>query len=806
MGNKFVSITLILSLLLSLMAVPAFAMTVDDFSDTYAEKIIDNNFDTETGNADAPDGSTGYKTITEETDLWSGTNVNYISEFLASMDFRFDNEDATMTIKNSKATPDIGPSFSYSTDSKGNGIIRNQKGGSSYDTLANIELNSWYNMELQGKVKSDGANLVFRLYKWENGEKILVKVVKGINLRNFSAGSSKGNPTRLVVTSGISVDNEFFASLYPDTINVVPAVGDVTEIKGGETLKFNAVSTINYEMSEGDEAVVCTAPNYEWDLYDENGVNPLLDDDISIQDGELTVKNTVAEQSITVRATADTKGKPYGEYKVKINAVDTSNDKYDKLIVSADKSYVRVDEPLTITAKATMGGMPVELTDEDVLWSIYNETNIREIQNTNITIKNGVLSVTESVVPQNITVRAVNPSGSITSTYPVYVRPANMNIEGEADYTDTFASANACEEAPQSGAVLEEGSWDGSSYYKINDEYAFAGFGANTTRDVIYSADVKFAEENSGTTIQSTERKVGMQLRRQGTKLGVLGSGDKFNPYLDIDADSWYNIQIMCSTCNGDGSYAHLILYKYDENGNKVNPQDGTLSTPFVQKDITMRNLASDKPGCNMVASIGSCIDNVLSMYIAPDNFSIALDVSTVLAGNTAQATATASRQGIAFPKLNGELIKYEIYDSDDRYPFENDNITIDSNGKITVSSMAEAQEVYVRVKSVTGDIHSSAKLTIVSSDIFEIQKIALNEEGTKVVALDVNKIFAYDKEVTFVLVTYDENMVMQSVNVKSAYGSDIPEGVSTVPMNCELKNFDKDKDTLKVFTWTKLS
>ena len=143
--------------------------------------------------------------------------------------------------------------------------------------------------------------------------------------------------------------------------------------------------------------------------------------------------------------------------------------------------------------------------DGDLKYIICNEANLRALNNKNITITNdGVLSVTEDAVPQTITVRGTNKSGSVQGTVKVQILPANMNTGNEDKYTDTYVSSNACEEYV-SGATLEEGSWDGSGYYNVTAAYDFVGFPANTSADVIYSADMKFAKDGAGWTVFSNE-------------------------------------------------------------------------------------------------------------------------------------------------------------------------------------------------------------------------------------------------------------------------------------------------------------
>ena len=85
--------------------------------------------------------------------------------------------------------------------------------------------------------------------------------------------------------------------------------------------------------------------------------------------------------------------------------------------MSADKATVRVGENTQITAVASLGGATVTPGDGDLKYIICNEANLRALNNKNITITNdGVLSVTADAVPQTITVRGTNKSGSVQGT------------------------------------------------------------------------------------------------------------------------------------------------------------------------------------------------------------------------------------------------------------------------------------------------------------------------------------------------------------------------------------------------------
>ena len=319
---------------------------------------------------------------------------------------------------------------------------------------------------------------------------------------------------------------------------------------------------------------------------------------------------------------------------------------------------------------------------------------------------------------------------------------------------------------------------------------------------------MKFAKDGAGWTVFSngSKGKLGLQLSSSGTTLNALGASNKTVGSMTVDKDSWYNVQVMCSTGNKANAYAVMTVYKYDENGKRINPQTGAEGTPYILT-CALRNLA-DSSANHINISAGTCVDNVMSFNVAPDKLTLSVDAQTVLAGGSAQASTKASRKGIEFPYLNSNLIKYEIYDAENKYPLGSDKITIDASGKINIDAMADAQDVYVRVSSTSGGMNDSKKLTIKSSDIFEINKFGFEDEDkTKFKRIDVTKNFNYSDEVTFVAATYNNLGALTSIALKKAYGDQLTIGANKVTMSLDLPDtFDKVNDKFNAFVLTKLS
>lgn len=802
--KKIISALVALTMVSGLAVVPSYARTKDQVDDPYRTVTFTKNHDTETQADAAPDGSAGYLKVTEGEYLALNGDggIGASTDMLMSVDFRFDSADGKMRITNKDNA--VGPIFAYDNGALYNNLKTPVK-------LFDISLNTWYTMELQGrlgKLSSEYADktpfLDMTLYSWNNGVKTKVGTVKNVGLRNFATANSGVN--RLTVEAGVSIDNEFVASLYPNRVTVAPTVGNTTALKGGESLQLGATAYIDdYEALN---------QSVTWSVYNEAGTAELGDDNITVdQTGLVKIGKKAQTKNIKVRATSTQTGNAYGQYAIAVSEnTAASGDKYDDLVLStpSDKHYVTAGESITITATAKDESGQDTDVDGDLEWVIQNESKTRTVSNNDITITNaGVLTVGSDVIPQKLNIRAKNLSGSIQKDFAMEIRPNDMNYDGVGAFSDTYDSSDACEEMPSTdAATLMTGSIDGSAYYKTTGEYDLVKFvGATGTKDVVYSADIKFAEDGSGVVIKSNDNgKLGFQLKRSGTAIGKVGSGEKFTSLgITADPDAWYRVYLMVNTGNNSSaSYGRLILYKYKD-GQLVNPSDDTSTEPFITSNLESRNLYKDT-GNHLIAYAGTCVDNVVNRFISPNQFDIKVEPNILLAGNSAQATVTAKWNGATFPKVNMDTVQLNIYDTNDEFVLDEDSgITIDNEGKITVSAMAMAQTVYVGVKAKGTDTHTSVPLEIKSSDIFEVTGVGFNKDYTKLVALDVNKAFSYDKEVTFVIVTYDANNALKSVNVKSAYGSEIKLGDSTITVDCDMTNFNKETDSLRVFTWTKL-
>lgn len=804
-----------------LLTVPAFAAdapeaaNVSDYDTLIAEHTCDESALAELsgnnggGNAmvpvtiedGAPDGSKYIKT--------GSCGNNKFGEYCFESEFSYgDNtkEDVMFSLDVKFGAAGSGFCVEDKGDSKVAGAVKNnggkiavQRSGSDYTTTSVTIEDVWYHIAMIGRYSASDANVDMYIWKYgSDGSLEFLLKESSIALRNLSASSNNG-ASHLNVLADTCVDNMRVYKLGADTLKLSSGADAVSV---GETMLFT------YSAERAGEYI--TSPAVTWSVYNSDDTAPLDDADISISEGGLlTVGTEAVSQTINVRATAAIKEdmEIHASKEITINAIDTSTDTYDAVEVTASADTVRFGSDVTFTAAATLGGESVTPGEGDLIWKVYNAGNLREIGNKNITItQEGVLSVTEDALPQTVTVRAVNKSGSVSGTCQVEVLPANMNYGNEDEYSDTFAAANACEEYGISSLSLMEGSWDGSAYYSVTAAYDFTGFPSNTNADVIYSADMRFANDGAGWTIFSNDKgKLGLQLSSSGTTLNALGASNKtVGTMTGLDNTAWYNVQIMCATGKSGSSYAVCSVYKYDENGMRVNPQTGAEGTPY-NLTVNLRNL-SESTANHININAGTEVDNVLCMYVSPDKLTLSVDAETVLAGGTAQASVKASRKGIEFPVLSAGLIKYEIYDSENKYPLGSNLITIDVNGKLTVDAMADAQDIYVRVLSASGGMYDSKLLKIKSSDIFEITAAGFNEDYSVLQRIEVTKNFDYSDDVTFISAVYGADGAMKTIGFRKAYGDQLSLGSNRVSINMAMpSDFSKTEDTLNAFTITRL-
>ena len=762
-------------------------MSEDDIEPAAIEPLDPADCETNVLNLTYDDQPNGCLTPTETVGNIFGIDVGNTlnKESRISFDFNFD-EGSTATIRFTNSHNKTGPLFSLNGTN-----FRTQTGGSSWQNLGNVETGKWYRLVIEGTMAIDNAYADCWLYSLDGDTPTEIQATKGMNLRNFG-NSSNYLADRLEVTNGVSIDNVSVTSLYANAVEVSAVK---TDIKANENVMLSATAKRN------GNAV--TIPEFEWSIYDADG-NPLNDDTIKVENNMLITTAQTQTQTIKVRATAQTEGNPYGEVEIKITAIDTSHDTFNSIEITSEQDYVRLDEPAEITVSAKMDDEAVTPSNDDIVWTVLNEAGIRATGNTGIKVANGKVEVTEDVIPQTITIRASNISGSASADIKLTVKPGTMILDGEEGNEDVFVSGDACEEV-MTGREIADGSWDGSGYYKVTAATDFVGFPGDTGENVLYSADLKFGGEGAGWTIWNNNKgKQGLQVTVKGGKLGIVRDSSNTNTYCDVDTESWYNVQIMCATGVTPNSYANLIVYKYVD-GKRVNPETGEEGVPYVAEGIPMRNL-SESTANHIGVNPNTCVDNVYCAKIVPDELKASVDKDTMFAGQSIQGTATALRNGIPFGNTLAGLIRWVVYNADNTAPLGSELITVDASGKMTVDAMTEPQTVYLRAQTLGGELSDAVKITIQSGDIFAINKIGFNDDYSKVTQLKVTKNFAYSDTVTFIVAVYDSTeTTLKSVTTRKMSAKGIArEEVSAIPMDAPMPaGFNKDSDVLYIYAMT---
>ena len=119
---------------------------------------------------------------------------------------------------------------------------------------------------------------------------------------------------------------------------------------------------------------------------------------------------------------------------------------------------------------------------------------------------------------------------------------------------------------------------------------------------------------------------------------------------------------------------------------------------------------------------------------------------------------------------------------------------------------MADAQDVYIRAVNKQSGKYASTKLTVSSSDILMIDSLGINEDGTRLINMNVTRNLFYKDEVTFVTQVFDENGVLKMTSTKEMLGTALRTGENKVSLGIDLpEDFDKTTDTIKIYAVTKL-
>lgn len=772
----------LLSLVMSaaIFAVSIPSVLAVDINETYDDVKYYNDCetatDTLTQSSGSPDGSKYYINNTDGAyQKLGGLSQSSSEDYMWEIDVLFDEVGRGFTIRDNANKKVMTAVTRRDKDDKA--YITVQTGGSSFSYYTEIDTESWYHIQLIGQYGTTKA-LDMVVYKWIDGAMEQVGEYTDVPKRNNIAAGY------MQIEKGTSFDNVKITKMGADTLTISTIPENVTEINAGATVNMSFAATRN-----GKDV---TAPNVEWKVF-ENG-EELTDESVTVsQSGVVATAQDCGNKNVTVKVISTEKGTAVGKYDLKVKSVDFTNEKYDYLSLSAEKNYVRVGEPLALTVSATKDGEDIQLDDGDIVWSFRDENNIQEIGNRYIYVENNKLYVTDEVISQNITLRAENTSKTVSASIPVRIKGADVTESDEEGNSDKLLVANAFENIAESG-VQKSSSWDGSHYYEYSVATDLDSVTA-TIEDVIIEYDIKFIQEGSGTMLRNSgNTKLGGQLARQGDKIGRIGVGNKFLAFTDCDNESWYHIEII-ARCGNDDAYAKVYIYKYDENGEKGKAAEGTLD---------LRTM-STQAFHHLQAQAGTAVDNLRIMKLVPDSVVMSLSADTVFAGSTVQGSANVMRGGMEIPSYPSGKIKWEVYDADDKYLADDELlklITIDADGLVKVDATVPEQTVYIRATATDSGVYSSSPLTIKGSDIFTVTGFGLNEDGTKIKELKVEKNFFYNSDVVFVVAVYAEDGQLLDVAVRSYRDNTLAVGENKIAIELDLpENFAE----IKAMIWTSL-
>jgi hypothetical protein len=768
-------------------AIPNVFAGADDINETYDDVKIaidcDSALSGVTLNDGAPDGTkyytyTGSGEFTGLEKMPADTSEDYMWE----MDVRFDSVSAGFTVKSQFAKDKVETCIRRNDDD-GVPKLAIQTNGSSYAKYDEIDTNAWYHIQMIGQYGTS-APMLMKVYKWEGSEMTFISEYDGVSKRNNTPASY------IAIQSNTSVDNVRITKLGADTLTLSTLPAGTTQLNAGSGVAMQLAATRN-----GRDI---NKPAVKWKAFE--GDNEITDSSVTINaSGELKTTVDCGDKDVTVKAISTEKGNVEGSYPLTIKKVNLDSEKFDTLSLSAENDYVREGEPLSLTVSASKNGVNVDLTEGDVVWKFYNEDNVQDTGNKYIYVEDSKLYVTSQVISQNIVVRAESQSGVIGASLPVTIKASDA-LEGEDPGSgDHLLASDACEKVVE-GVAINSGSWDGSHYYSTTSTYDMTSV-TSTNEDVLIEADIKFIDENSGIKLRNNgNTKEGGQIARQGGKIGRVGASNKFAAFCNGDADSWYHIQVI-TRCGGDGAYGKAYIYKYDENGNKVNPDDSASSKP-AEGTLDLRTMATQSfQHIQVQANTG--IDNMRIIKIVPDEIKVTLDADTIFAGSTTQAKAEILRKDEAIPSYPGSKITWAVYDSENKYPIDSDLISIDTTGKVVADATMSEQTVYIRATSVDGGVYGAKPLTIKGSDIFTVTGFGVNEENTAITELKVEKNFFYSGDVVFIVAMYDEDGLLMNVTVRNMRDNMLTIGENK--LSIDAIELPESFGFVKAMVWTSL-
>lgn len=365
-----------------------------------------------------------------------------------------------------------------------------------------------------------------------------------------------------------------------------------------------------------------------------------------------------------------------------------------------------------------------------------------------------------------------------------------------ANAEDILIMEDTCETEIENAALLE-GAPDGSKYYHIENGIDIGFLPWETSSDYLYEMDIRFNNEGCGFSLMKNG-KWNSCIRVKDGNFALQTGGNSFTKYVPIDFSKWYHLTFLGRTNRDANSvtYGHIILEEYDDSGKRVNRQ--------VFNNVNLRNNAAT----HYINAFGVDIDNLRAYSPSPTSLTLTADGESVIAGGGLQFAVTAFWNDLEMNGINSSMIDFAVYDSENLYPTENENITISPSGVFETKPLTPAQTVHVRVKSKSSDLSDSLPIKIISGDVFTVKGVGINDAKTRLTELTVNKNFAsYKDSVTFVAAFYNSDGAFNTIGAKTLYGSNIAEGEVKIPLGVDVpQGFDWNAGKVKIFVITTLT
>lgn len=323
-----------------------------------------------------------------------------------------------------------------------------------------------------------------------------------------------------------------------------------------------------------------------------------------------------------------------------------------------------------------------------------------------------------------------------------------------------------------------------------NEAVDLDGWGEELFTRAVYEADVKFGGVDSGITLRNAAgTKGGTSIRAvmrndvltMAAYGGVEGNYIYYNP---IDTEATYHITLI-GTYGVANGMIDMVAEKLDENGDVTETKNAYL--------ILMNEMyASSNVGPEHIRiEANTVVDNVKVTVLKPDSIEFVSPPETVTAGSTTEMKAKFYREGEELDY--SEAIKYSV---------DSDVASITADGILTVSADAAEQEFTVTAKS--GDLITTVKMQVVSSDIFTINQALISEDGGTLEAVKAVKNYFYNGNAVFVVTAYDESGILRDAFVKSVNAKAVATKTETdILLGYPLPEaFNADTWTLEINAW----